>query len=82
MPPPLKLVNMWQEGQAASRDTSSSFSANTFVLSQIAVLNGCFAVVREMEPRAEHSSVRFKQRAVIEFLTAEGNSPTYASCLR
>jgi hypothetical protein len=28
-----------------------------------------------MEPRAEHSSVRFKQRAVIEFLTAEWVSP-------
>jgi hypothetical protein len=59
----------------SSRDTFSSFSASTLVLGQIAVLNGCFAVVRDMEPRAERSSVRFKQRAVIEFLTAEGVSP-------
>jgi hypothetical protein len=45
------------------------------VLSQIAVLKGYFTVVREMEPRAVHSSVRFKLRAVIKFLTAEGVSP-------
>jgi hypothetical protein len=30
-----------------------------------------FSVLREMEPCAEHSSVRFKQHAVIEFLTVE-----------
>jgi transposase len=28
-----------------------------------------------MEPRAERASVQFKQRAVIEFLAAEGVSP-------
>jgi hypothetical protein len=33
----------------------------------------CEAVV--VEPRAERSSARFTQRAVIEFLTAEGVSP-------
>jgi hypothetical protein len=33
------------------------------------------AVLRQMEPRAEHSSGRFKQRAVIEFLTAEAVVP-------
>ena len=35
---------------------------------QVAVLRGCVAVVREMGACTEHSSVRFKQRAVIEFL--------------
>jgi hypothetical protein len=37
---------------------------------QVAVLRGCVAIVREMQPCTEHSLVRFKQRAVIEFLTA------------
>lgn len=36
---------------------------------------GCVAIVCEMEAFAEYSSVRFKQRAVIEFLTAEGVPP-------
>ncbi|XP_070617038.1 protein GVQW3-like isoform X1 [Erythrolamprus reginae] len=35
----------------------------------------CVAVARGMEAFAEYSSVRFKQRAVIEFLTAEGVPP-------
>jgi hypothetical protein len=36
------------------------------------VLRGCIAVVREMEACTEHSSLRLKQRAVIEFLSGVG----------
>jgi hypothetical protein len=74
---------MWQDSQAASYDTFSNFSASTLLLSPSAVLDGCFAVVSEMEPHTvvsemephtEHS-MRFKQCAMIEFLTAEGVFP-------
>jgi hypothetical protein len=39
---------------------------------KVAVLRSNVGIVCEMEAGAEHSSACFKQRAVIEFLTAEG----------
>jgi hypothetical protein len=46
---------------------------------QVAVLNCCVAIVCEIEACAGHS-VCFKQRAIIEFLTAEGVSPIEIPC--
>jgi hypothetical protein len=62
----------WSSGKSLTRSVASLLAPQ--VLSQIAVFNGCFAVVREMELRTDHSSVWVKQRAVIEFFTAEGVS--------
>jgi hypothetical protein len=44
------------------------------------VLKGCVAIVHELETCSEHSSVRFKQCAMIEFFTANGVSPIEINC--
>jgi hypothetical protein len=44
------------------------------------VLRGCVAIVRELAACTEHSLVRIKQRAVIEFFIAEGVSPIEVNC--
>jgi hypothetical protein len=44
------------------------------------VLDYCVAIVFEMEACTEDSSVHFTQRAIIEFLTAEGVCPIEVHC--
>jgi hypothetical protein len=52
----------------------------TSVGGQVAVLEGCVAIVCEMEVCIEHSLVHFKQSAMIEFLTPIGVSPIEIHC--
>jgi hypothetical protein len=44
------------------------------------VLRDCVAILREMEACTEYSSMCFKQRAVIEFLSGVGVFPIKIQC--
>jgi len=52
--------------------TCSVASVLSTQLGQVALLRGCVAIVHEMEACTQHSSLRLKQRAVIEFLSGVG----------
>jgi hypothetical protein len=71
MPPPSQLVKRWQRRRAKLLVCSVASPLAPQLEASRCVLYLYIVVLHEMEPCAEHPSVRFKQRAVIAFLAAE-----------
>ena len=74
MPPPSQLFKRWQRRRAKLlvRSVASPLVPQLEASRCVQHTYFFFAVLHKMEPCAEHPSVRFKQRAVIVFLAAEG----------